>query len=174
MQRNRELLDGRWDKNDVSDSANVADLVGQARCLFPDDPTPDLRDLRGFVRARTRLKKRELTLRMRIRNHLIAQYFPELEAAYGKASGANDSVVLRIVEQCFDPAQIAQMPFDAFWSQVCVPRWNKHHQARVRRCGRRPPSPLAVLWTMQRAGKLRAWSTSSRRYARTCGSWSSA
>jgi len=132
VRRNRELLDGRWDKNDVSDSANVADLVGQARCLFPDDPTPDLRELRGFVRARTRLKKRELTLRMRIRNHLIAQYFPELESAYGKASGANDSVVLRIVEQCFDPAQIAQMPFDAFWRQVSVPRWNKHHQARVR------------------------------------------
>jgi hypothetical protein len=26
---NRELLDGRWDKNDTKDSANVADPVSQ-------------------------------------------------------------------------------------------------------------------------------------------------
>ncbi len=75
VQRNRELLDGRWDKNDVNDPANVADLVGQARCLFPDHPTLDLRELRSFVRARARMKKHEHALRMRIRNHFR---FPEV------------------------------------------------------------------------------------------------
>jgi transposase len=29
--RNRAMLDGRWDKNDKKDAANVADLVGQGR-----------------------------------------------------------------------------------------------------------------------------------------------
>ncbi len=130
--RNRELLDGRWDKNDVNDSANVADLLGQARCLFPDDPTQDLRELRSFVGARARLKKQEHALRMRIRNHLVAQYFPELELAYTKGAGAGNSVVLRIVEQCLDPAQIAQLSFEAFWNRVAEAHWDRRHEARVR------------------------------------------
>lgn len=163
VRRNRELLDGRWDKNDVNDAANVADLVGQARCLFPDDPAPDLRELRGFVRARARLKKHEHVVRMRIRNHFVAQYFPELEAAYGSAGGANDPVVLRIVEQCFDPAQIAQMEFDAFWNQIAMPRWNRRHQARVRQVWQAAahsigcPLDEAARWEAPRlVGRLRA------------------
>ena len=31
--KNRELLDGRWDKHDTKDSANVADLISQGKCL---------------------------------------------------------------------------------------------------------------------------------------------
>ena len=53
--RNRELLDGRWDKNDTADSANVTDLVAQARCLFADAPGMELRELRNIVGARVRL-----------------------------------------------------------------------------------------------------------------------
>jgi transposase len=34
VKRNRELLDGRWDKNDKKDAANVADLVGQGKCQY--------------------------------------------------------------------------------------------------------------------------------------------
>jgi len=34
LNRNRELLDGRWDKNDDKDAANVADLIGQGKCMF--------------------------------------------------------------------------------------------------------------------------------------------
>lgn len=30
--KNRELLDGRWDKHDTKDAANVADLVSQGKC----------------------------------------------------------------------------------------------------------------------------------------------
>lgn len=70
--RNRELLDGRWDKNDQNDPANVADLVGQGRCLFADDPDEGLRELRYLVRTRARLRKLEHAARMRIRNHLVA------------------------------------------------------------------------------------------------------
>lgn len=36
--KNRELLDGRWDKHDTKDAANVADLIAQGKCLFYDYP----------------------------------------------------------------------------------------------------------------------------------------
>ena len=38
---NRQTLDGRWDKNDTKDSANVADLVSQGKCQFFEEPDPD-------------------------------------------------------------------------------------------------------------------------------------
>ena len=38
VKKNRELLDGRWDKNDTKDAANVADLITQGKCLFYDLP----------------------------------------------------------------------------------------------------------------------------------------
>ena len=34
VKENRKSLDGRWDKNDDKDAANVADLVSQGKCLF--------------------------------------------------------------------------------------------------------------------------------------------
>ncbi len=128
--RNRELLDGRWDKNDLNDPANVADLVGQGRCLFVDDPDEGLRELRYLVRTRARLRKLEHAVRMRIRNHLVAQYFPELEMAYSK--GGNDHVVLRVVKECFDPAEIAGLEFEAFWNRIAEPRWGKRQLVRVK------------------------------------------
>jgi len=130
--RNRELLDGRWDKNDRHDAANVADLVGQGRCLFADFPEEDLRELRTLVRVRGRLKKQEHALRMRVRNNLVAQYFPELAAGYAQGSGANDTVVLAVVRHCFDPRTIAELSFDAFWARIAQPRWGKPQEGRVR------------------------------------------
>lgn len=128
--RNRELLDGRWDKNDVNDPANVADLVGQGRCLFADDPDEDLRGLRNLVRTKARLRKQEHALRMRIRNHLVAQYFPELEVAY--TQGGGDRMVLRVVKECFDPKEIASVSFEGFWNRIVLPRWGKRQLGRAR------------------------------------------
>ena len=45
VKKNRELLDGRWDKNDTKDAANVADLITQGKCLFYELPSADLREL---------------------------------------------------------------------------------------------------------------------------------
>jgi transposase len=78
VKKNRELLDGRWDKNDTKDAANVADLITQGKCLFYDFPSSDIRELRNLLSLKRRLKKQEQGYRVRIRNHLIAQYFPEL------------------------------------------------------------------------------------------------
>lgn len=84
VKQNRELLDGRWDKNDTKDSANVADLISQGKFLYYDLPAPAIRDLRHLLSLREKLKRHEHSLRMRIRNHLVTQFFPELDKYYNQ------------------------------------------------------------------------------------------
>ena len=57
VKRNRESLDGRWDKHDVKDSANVADLISQGKCLYYEYPSAGIRGLRGLLSLKRRLKK---------------------------------------------------------------------------------------------------------------------
>ena len=112
--KNRELLDGRWDKNDMKDSANVADLISQGKCLYYDHAQESIRNLRSLLSLKRKLKKVEHSTRMRIRNHLVAQFFPELDSFFsGYAVGC-----LSIVKHCFDPAAVSQMPLDGFVSLV--------------------------------------------------------
>jgi transposase len=114
VKNNREQLDGRWNKNDDKDAANVADLVSRGRCLYYDLPSSDLGQLRQVLSLRRGLKKEEHRLRMNIRNNLPAQYFPELDAYYSVC----EAETLAIVSRCLDPTQIAGMAFDAFFTQV--------------------------------------------------------
>jgi len=118
VKNNRELLDGRWDKNDTKDAANVADLISRGKCLFYDLPSGNLNQLRQLLSLRRRLKKEEHSLRMRIRNHLLAQYFPELDRYY--AACENES--LAIVRYCLDPRIIAGMDFNSFFTMVTTHR----------------------------------------------------
>ena len=111
---NRELLDGRWDKNDDKDAANVADLVSRGKCLYYDYPSSSINELRQLLSLRRRLKKEEHSLRMRIRNNLLALYFPELDRFYS----ACESESLAIVRWCLDPGRIAGMKLDDFFSMV--------------------------------------------------------
>jgi transposase len=116
--RNRELLDGRWDKNDDKDSANIADLISQGKCLYYDYPPILLRDLRNLLSLKRRLKKQEHGTKVRIRNHLLAQYFPEFDRYFGK--GCSEG--LSIVKWCLKPSIIAGMEFDEF-VQLVAPRF---------------------------------------------------
>lgn len=115
--KNRALLDGRWDKNDKKDAANVADLIGQGRCLYYDIPEERLRELRGLIAFRSRLKKEEHALRMRLRNNIFAQFFPELDKLYLRAAQP-DHLILSISEHCLDPREIAKLEFEAFLKLV--------------------------------------------------------
>ena len=54
---NRQLLDGRWDKNDIKDSANVADLIAQGKCLYYDHATNSIRELRSLLSLKRKLKR---------------------------------------------------------------------------------------------------------------------
>jgi len=47
--KNRQLLDGRWDKHDTKDAANVADLIAQGKCLYYDYPEAAIRDIRSLL-----------------------------------------------------------------------------------------------------------------------------
>jgi len=116
VKRNRELLDGRWDKHDTKDSANVADLISQGKCLFYDYPSLPLRELRSLVSLKRRLKKQEHGIRARIRNHLLAQYFPELDRYYGQS----ESDGLAVVRWCVNPSVIAGMDYGQFAQLIAL------------------------------------------------------
>ena len=110
VKRNRELLDGRWDKHDTKDAANVADLVSQGKCLFYEYPIMPLRELRNLLSFKRRLKKQEHGTRVRIRNHLLAQYFPELDPYFSRMSACS----LSVVKWCLEPSLIAGLEYEEF------------------------------------------------------------
>jgi len=114
VKHNRKILDGRWDKNDTKDAANVADLVSRGKCIYYDSPLPEITELRGLLSLRRRLKKTEHSLKMRIRNTLLAQYFPELDKYYS----ACESESLAIIKWCLNPDKIASITFDQFFNLV--------------------------------------------------------
>jgi transposase len=129
VKRNRELLDGRWDKHDTKCAANVADLVSRGKCLYYDFPSPNIIELRGLLSLRRRLKKEEHSLKMRIRNNLLAQYFPEMDKFYS----ASESESLAIVRWCLDPDKISVMEFDKFFNMVTKTRRGVAQRLRLRK-----------------------------------------
>ena len=114
VKNNRILLDGRWDKHDTKCAANVADLISQGKCLFYDSPPEAIVKLRSLLSLRRRLKKEEHSLRMRIRNSLLAKHFPEMDRYFGQCLSEN----LSIVYWCLDPEKIAAMDFGRFFQLV--------------------------------------------------------
>jgi len=125
--RNRESLDGRWDKHDVKDSANVADLISQGKCLYYEYPSAELRGLRGLLSLKRRLKKQEHGYRVRIRNHLIAQYFPEMDRDFERLGAEG----LSIVKWCFPPSQITELDVDPFIQRVTSRRIRMEKRRRL-------------------------------------------
>ena len=111
---NRESLDGRWDKNDTKDSANVADLMAQGKCQFFEKPSAELTALRSLLSLRKRLKRDEHSVRMQIRNGLLVRHFPEMDRLWGSCLKEN----LAIVRSCLDPRTISAMPFNEFLRRV--------------------------------------------------------
>ena len=128
IKKNRSLLDGRWDKNDTKDSANVADLVAQGKCHYYDLPELRLRDLRSLLLYRRRLKKQLHSCRVRIRNNLVAQYFPELDLFWNNAEAEN----LAIVRWFLDPACIRQLTCEQFIAKVTTHNGGLRQQRRLR------------------------------------------
>jgi len=127
VKRNRESLDGRWDKYDGKDAANVADLISQGKCLHYEHPSAELRGLRGLLSLKRRLKRQEQGYRVRIRNHLIAQYFPEMDSPYGRS----ETEGLAIVRWCFPPSQITELDVDPFIERVTSRRVRMEQRRRL-------------------------------------------
>jgi transposase len=127
LKRNRELLDGRWDKHDVKDAANVADLMVQGKCIFYEYPDSQLRDLRVLLSLKRRLRRQEHGYRVRIRNHLVAQYFPELDRVWGHS----ESESLAIVRWCLDPSVVAGLDLGEFVRRVSARDRGVRQRARL-------------------------------------------
>jgi transposase len=126
---NRETLDGRWDKNDTKDSANVADLIAQGKCQFFEMPETRLVQLRNLLSLRRRLRKDEHSVRMQIRNGLVSKYFPELDRHWGNSLTEN----LAIVRWCLDPRKITAMRFEEFVRRVTRRERGLRQQNRLHR-----------------------------------------
>jgi transposase len=127
VKKNRESLDGRWDKHDTKDAANVADLISQGKCLYYEHPSAGLRGLRGLLSLKRRLKKQEHGYRVRIRNHLIAQYFPEMDSYYGRSQTEG----LAIVRWCFPASHITELDVDPFIERVTSRRIRMEQRRRL-------------------------------------------
>lgn len=123
IKKNRVLLDGRWDKNDTKDAANVADLISQGKCQYYDLPEMNLRDVRSLLLLRKRLMKQKHSARIRIRNNLVAQYFPELDKSWNRFEAEN----LSIVRWCLSPHEMKKLRFEKFCKMV-VPQYRTEKQ----------------------------------------------
>ena len=132
---NRKTLDGRWDKFDDKDAANVADLIAQGKFLFYEYVDQGLRELRDLLALKRRLKRQEHGYRVRIRNHLVAKYFPELDRYYDQS----ETVGLAIMRWCLDPQVLSGLEFEKFTQLV------------VRRRGQPSVQRLRSIW--ERAGQ---------------------
>jgi transposase len=129
VKNNRKTIDGRWDKNDMKDATVIADLISQGKFLFYEYPSMPLRDLRNLLSLKRRLKKQEHGHKVRIRNHLLAQYFPELDNYYGTWGKEG----LAIVRWCLDPSVIAGLEYEDFVRRVAPDaRGSSYRQERLR------------------------------------------
>ncbi|PQP32946.1 IS110 family transposase, partial [Desulfobacteraceae bacterium SEEP-SAG10] len=129
VKNNRHLLNGRWDKNDMKDAANIADLASRGRCLYYDCPSSSIIEIRSLLSLRRRLKREEHGLRMRIRNNLLAQYFPEFDMSYS----ACESESLSIIRYFLDPDTISAMEFGEFFHLVTRTRRGTAQTLRLRK-----------------------------------------
>jgi transposase len=127
VKQNRESLDGRWDKHDVKDSANVADLISQGKCLYYEYPSAGLRGLRGLLSLKRRLKKQEHGYRVRIRNQLIAQYYPEMDRDYDRLGAEG----LSVMRWCFPPSQMTVLDVEPFIERVTSGRIRVEKRQRL-------------------------------------------
>ena len=138
VKRNRELLDGRWDKHDTKDSANIADLISQGKCLFFEYPPLQLRELRSLLSLKRRLKKGEHGLRVRIRNHLLAAYFPEMDRHFARSGSEG----LAIVKWCLNPSVIAGLEYEHFAHLVAPGKRARGQQERLKAIWRKAPDSI--------------------------------
>lgn len=136
VKKNRELLDGRWDKHDTKDAANVADLIAQGKCLYYEYPDMALRNLRTLLALKRRVKKHEFGYRVRIKNHLLAQYFPELDKLFGPKES------IAVVRRCLNPAEIAGMDYDRFSSMIAGNKRSMPQERRLRAIWQAAPDSI--------------------------------
>ena len=94
----------------MKDSANVADLISQGKCQYYEYPLPRGKRSAGTALLKETLKKAGAENKLRIRNNLVALYFPEMDRYYDRHEAEN----LAIVKYCLAPSEIASMQYNDF------------------------------------------------------------
>jgi transposase len=135
---NRALLDGRWDKHDGKDCANVADLISQGKCLYYEYPCLELRELRDLLSFKRKLKKLEHALRMRIRNHLVAQYFPELD----EQCNWGEREAIAVVHWCLNSAEVSGLEYKEFLRRLGSAGRTRAQQRRLSSIHKAAPTSI--------------------------------
>jgi transposase len=149
-----ERRDRWWEPQPALALAAVAEQV--ARGQWAAVPEPELEGLRQLLRTRVQLEQQAQGVAKRIRNHWVAQYFPELEGGDAATSGAPDRVVWKLLRSGFDPKVIAGMTLEEFWQQVAEPDWGPGEAARLVAAWQAAPGSIgcaqsaAVLWEARR------------------------
>jgi transposase len=64
---------------------------------------------------------------VRIRNHLLAKYFPELDRYYEQS----ESTALAVVRWCLDPSEIVSLEYKQFAEMVSSTRWRSSQEKRL-------------------------------------------
>lgn len=128
VKRNRELLDGRWDKNDKKDAANVADLIAQGKFLYYDYPCASMRSIRTLLSLKRKLVKQKHAQKMRIRGQIIAPYFPEMDTFFKHI----EDPCLATINLCLDPRQLSEIEYSQFYQWVTTKPQNMAQQKRLR------------------------------------------
>lgn len=129
VKQNRELLNGRWDKHDRKDAANIADLIAQGKCQFYEYPSPALRELRELLHLKHILKKEEHRVKTRIRNNVLAQFFPEMDQFITTCQ----QDTLAVIGTCCSPEQIAALDYESFFENVVTVYKGKRQEEHLYR-----------------------------------------
>ena len=128
VKRNRELLDGRWDKNDKKDAANIADIISQGKCLYYDYPCRSMKSIRTLLSLKRKLTKQKHALKMRIRGQIIAPYFPEMDVFFK----TNEEVCLASIHGCLDPKKLSELDYSLFYGWITSKPKNITQQRRIK------------------------------------------
>jgi transposase len=80
VKRQRELMTGSVDKNDVKDSMTIAYLIRQGFVQYYHLRSLEEEDLAGLVLLNEHLKKRRTQLKLKIKGNVLKYTFPELES----------------------------------------------------------------------------------------------
>jgi transposase len=116
-----------WEEHPARVLAAVAERV--ARGQWAAVPEPELEGLRQLVRTRVQLEQQAQGVAKRIRNQLVAPYFPELACGEAAARGACDRVLWKLLGTGFDPERVARMRWEQLWQQVAEPGWGRREAA---------------------------------------------
>ncbi|MCE1274382.1 MAG: IS110 family transposase [Chlorobiales bacterium] len=127
VKQNRELLDGRWDKHDRKDAANVGDLIAQGKCQFYEYPSLEIRQLRELLSLKHRFKKEEHGLKTRIRNNLLAKFFPEMDQFINTCQ----QDTLSVIGNCCAPELIGELDYPSFFTKVVPVYKGKRQEAHL-------------------------------------------